>query len=95
MFTGFIFVAFVVVQCLDGVLTYVGVSTGVSPEGNPFMRWVISVMGLGFGLIVNKLISVAGGILLYKYDFHGALVLITISGLVFAVIPWIYLFLIF
>lgn len=93
VFARVVFMAFVIVQCLDGVLTYVGVSTGLSPEGNPIMRWVMSVMGLGLGIIVTKFASIVGGIFLYKYDFRGTLALITLLGLVVAIIPWIYIFL--
>ena len=55
-------VIFLLAQALDGVLTYVGVSTyGLRMEGNPFIGWLMSAMGEAAGLATAKLAAAVPG----------------------------------
>lgn len=49
----------IVLQALDGVLTYIGVSLYSSGiEGNPVVKFVIENMGIGVGLVTVKTIAI-------------------------------------
>ena len=94
-----LFVLFLVTQLLDGVLTYVGIrSWGKGIEGNPIIVEVVSLCGLGIGVVLVKLGAVIAGTIVYwSYAKNPLLVLttlfaLTIIYLVVAIIPWIYVF---
>lgn len=94
LFNKLTLVAFILSQIGDGILTYVGVSTfGVKAEGNPFLAFIMSVYGVGFGLVVAKIVSVILGLILYMLGFHNLMVGLTIAHVVFAIIPWMHIFL--
>ena len=51
---------FLLVQCLDGVFTYLGVKTwGPAVEANPLVSSAIAAAGLGLGLVGAKLVASA------------------------------------
>ncbi len=84
-------------QIFDWVLTHMGVSRfGSHAEGNPFLRYIMSVVGPERTLMVVKLAAIMLVILLtvlarrtrWIKDLIGALSLIYLFA---AVVPWIYL----
>ncbi|OGN01783.1 MAG: hypothetical protein A3I26_03335 [Candidatus Yanofskybacteria bacterium RIFCSPLOWO2_02_FULL_43_10] len=88
-----VIVAFILVQCLDGALTYVGVTNwGLAAEANPVVGWTMSVMGIGLGLMTVKLVAVGLGIWLHLCQFHGIVAILTIFCLFVAVLPWVFVF---
>jgi hypothetical protein len=87
-------VGFVVVQCLDGVFTYLGVEIwGPGIEANPLISSAVSVVGLGLGLAGVKLVAVGFGILLHLLRIHLLVALLTAIYLAVAILPWTALFL--
>ena len=85
--------AFVVVQCLDGIFTYIGVNRGLAPEGNPLARRLMSIVGVGLGVIVFKVVAVGLGSLLYLWGRYNVLATLTAFYVIFILSPWVYLFL--
>ena len=87
------FVAFILTQFLDGVFTYKAMSAwGLGVEANPLVGWVVSVLGIGLGLTVAKLVAVGLGGSLYWKGIHNAVVSLTLIYLCVAIIRWAYLF---
>ena len=83
-------VIFLLAQALDGVLTYVGVSTfGARMEGNPFIGWLMSAMGQAAGLATAKLAAGVFGIALHLSAVHKAVALLAVFYVAVAVLPWI------
>lgn len=87
-----IFVVFVLIQCLDGIFTYVGVSQGLALEGNPLASLLMSIIGLCPGIMVLKTIGVGLAMLLYLLGSHRANALLIVFYLYFVLYPWAYLF---
>ena len=82
-------VAFLLAQALDGVLTYIGVSTyGPGMEGNPLIAWLMAQMGEGAGLATAKLTAGAFGIALHLSAVHRAVALLAAFYVVVAIGPW-------
>ena len=80
---------FLVAQCLDGVLTYVGVATyGVSSEGNPILALLMRTIGHGAALVTSKTVAAALGIALHLAQVHLAVALLAAFYLIVAVLPW-------
>ena len=87
-----VWLAFVVVQALDGVLSYVGVRTiGPWIEANPIVAWYASLYGPAIAFAGAKLFAVACGTVLYAMSRHRTLALLTLIYVLFAVGPWIQL----
>ena len=87
-------VCFLVVQALDGALTYLGVRMwGLGIEANPLVSSAMSYAGWGAGLAGTKLMAVAFGILLHLRHVHGLVALLTAFYVAVAIIPWTALFL--
>jgi hypothetical protein len=85
---------FLLVQCLDGVFTYLGVQTwGPGIEANPLISLAVSVAGLGLGLAGAKLMAVGFGILLHLLRIHLIVALLTAIYVAVAILPWTALFL--
>lgn len=81
--------AFLVVQALDGVLTYVGLtSNGPVTEGNPIVASLMALFGLGPGLAGAKLVAGSLGITLHLFGTHRLIALLTAIYLVVAILPW-------
>ena len=82
-------VTFMVVQALDGILTYLGVHIwGPSVEANPLISTAVSVAGAGVGLAAAKLFAVGLGIVLHLRRVHGVVALLTAFYLAVAIVPW-------
>jgi hypothetical protein len=87
-----VWLAFVTVQALDGMLSYIGVhSIGVVAEANPMLAWYVQVFGPAAAFIGAKLFAAACGALLHVHARHQALAALTALYLVFAIGPWIHL----
>ena len=92
-FGDFVVLAFLVVQALDGALTYVGLSTvGRVIEGNPLVASLMASFGLGFGLAGAKLFAVSLGIALHLFGTHRLVAFLTAFYLAAAVVPWVAVF---
>lgn len=87
-------VTFMVVQALDGILTYLGVHIwGPSVEANPLISSAVSVAGVGTGVAIAKLFAVGLGMVLHLRRVHGVVALLTAFYLAVAIVPWAMLFL--
>jgi hypothetical protein len=88
------FITFMVVQALDGVLTYLGVHIwGPAVEANPIISSAVSFAGVGTGLAAAKLFAVGLGMVLHLRRVHGIVALLTAFYLAVAIVPWTMLFL--
>jgi hypothetical protein len=84
-----VWLAFIVVQVLDGVMSYVGVLRhGPLVEANPLVAWYLSLVGPAVGFTLTKLFAVTCGAVLYVTARHRWMALLTIFYLIFAVVPW-------
>jgi hypothetical protein len=85
-----LWLAFVIVQALDGAMSYIGVSLhGLGIEANPLVAWYLGVLGPAAGFTVAKLFAVTCGAVLYvgaRYMWVG---LLTVVYVIFAVVPWV------
>ena len=86
-FGNFVVLAFLLVQALDGTLTYVGISTITRVvEGNPL---VASLMGIfGLGVTGAKLFAASLGIALHIFGAHRLVAALTAIYLAGAIFPW-------
>lgn len=86
-------VTFMIVQALDGVLTYLGVHIwGPSVEANPLISSAVAFAGVGTGVAVAKLFAVGLGMVLHLRRVHGVVALLTAFYLAVAIVPWAMLF---
>jgi hypothetical protein len=82
-------VLFLLTQCFDGVLTYVGVMTfGIGVEANPILAALMLEFGAGAGLIGAKVVASALGIVLHLRQVHGAVAALTTFYIAVAIVPW-------
>ena len=89
LFGSLALLVFLLAQALDGVLTYIGVSTyGVSMEGNPLIAWLMGAMGQGPALAAAKLTAGSFGVALHVSAVHNAVAILAGFYLVAAVVPW-------
>jgi hypothetical protein len=80
---------FLLIQALDGVLTYVGIaSVGHISEGNPLVAGLMSTMGSEAGLVSAKLWACGLGALLHVSGTHRLLALLAAVYLFAAILPW-------
>jgi hypothetical protein len=87
-------VGFLVVQCLDGVFTYLGVKTwGLSVEANPLISSAVHLAGLVPGLTGAKLLAGSLGIALHLHRVHVLVAALTALYVAVAILPWTALFL--
>jgi hypothetical protein len=83
-------VLFLLAQCLDGVLTYVGVVTfGTGIEANPVIATLMGYLGAATALLTAKTIAAGLGIALHLRGVHGAVALLTAFYFVVAIVPWV------
>lgn len=84
-----VLVVFLVAQCLDGILTYVGVATfGLAMEGNPIIAALMAHLGHGLGLVSAKVTAAALGVCLHLCEIHSVVALLAGFYLTAAVAPW-------
>lgn len=85
--------AFLAVQMLDGVFTYVGVNYwGPGIEANPIVSSAMAAVGLGVGLALAKFVAAALGIALHLRRVHNLVALLTAIYICGAIIPWLAMF---
>ena len=83
-------IAFLLAQCLDGIFTYVGVTTfGNGIEANPLIAALMIRLGHGAGLLIAKAIAGALGIALHLRGVHIAVAVLVLFYVATAVLPWI------
>ena len=83
-------VLFLLAQCLDGVLTYVGVVTfGIGVEANPLIATLMGYLGAATALLTAKTIAAGLGIALHVRGVHGAVAMLTVFYFVVAIVPWV------
>jgi hypothetical protein len=88
-----IWIAFVVVQALDGAMTFIGMQTfGTRIEANPLVAWYVVAFGPALALCAAKLFAVACGAALYLTAHHKTIAVLALTYLVCAVGPWVHLF---
>jgi hypothetical protein len=84
---------FIVLQMVDGVLTYAAVDRfGASAEGNPIIATWIVITGALPALVGAKLLACACGGVLYAAGVHRVLAGLTALYLFAAVVPWLQIF---
>jgi uncharacterized protein DUF5658 len=84
-----VWLAFVAVQAMDGIMSYVGVNTfGSWIEANPLVAWYASIFGPAVAFTAVKLFAIACGTMLYLMSRHRTVAALTLFYLAFAVMPW-------
>lgn len=82
-------VLFLLAQCFDGVLTYVGVASyGIGIEANPVLTLIMTTFGHGAGLTGAKVVAATLGICLHLREVHTAVALLTGFYFAAAIAPW-------
>jgi hypothetical protein len=85
-------ITFIILQILDGVLTYIGVSThSIQGEGNPLLSYLMVQYGVINALIIGKLFALLCGISIFILCKHYKVIFICLNTVYFslAVIPWL------
>jgi hypothetical protein len=84
-----VLVAFLLVQCFDGVFTYVGVTAfGPGIEANPIVAGLMAHLGQGPGLLSAKMMAAFLGICLHFREVHLAVAVLTGFYAAAAIAPW-------
>jgi hypothetical protein len=88
-----IWIAFVVVQALDGAMTFIGMDRfGVWIEANPLLMWYVQAFGPALALAAAKLFAIGCGAALYLTAHHKTLAALALMYVVGAIGPWIHVF---
>jgi uncharacterized membrane protein len=88
-FGDIVLVLFLLAQCFDGVLTYVGVVTfGIGMEANPLLSGLMLHVGEGTALLLAKIVAGVLGIALHLRQVHKAVALLTLFYFAVAIVPW-------
>ena len=83
-------ILFLLAQCFDGVLTYIGVVTfGHGIEANPLIATLMGYLGVAAALMTAKAVAAVLGIALHLRGVHGAVAALTAFYFVIAILPWI------
>ncbi len=86
-----VMIAFLVIQVLDGYLTYRGVrdlGLGVDIEGNPLVALAIGAFGVRVALVLAKTVASLAGVFLHTHRYHRVLAALTALYVVLAIGPW-------
>jgi len=87
-------VGFLLVQMLDGMFTYLGVSLwGPHVEANPIVGSMMTVAGPVSGLAGAKLLAIGFGIALHLRRVHNLVAFLTLVYFAIAILPWTAVFL--
>lgn len=80
---------FLVLQMLDGTMTYAGVRLlGQHVEANAVLAWYMDLLGVGVALAMAKLVACGCGLVLYSKRWHRTLAALSGIYLGLAVVPW-------
>src|SRR5262249_42686337 len=94
LFGDVVVLTFLLTQCLDGVFTYLGVSTwGPGIEANPLISSAIGVGGVVFGVACAKAVAIGFGMVLHLRRVHNLVAMLTAIYVAGAILPWTALFL--
>jgi hypothetical protein len=94
MFGDLAVVGFLLVQSLDGIFTYLGVSLwGPGVEANPIIASAMALAGPASGLAGAKLMAISFGIALHLRRVHNLVALLTLIYVAIAILPWTAMFL--
>ncbi len=89
-FGDLVVVSFLLMQALDGILTYIGVAAmGPGVEANPFVASLMTRFGPAAGLASAKLFAGSLGILLHLRGVHYLVAILTGLYLLGAIVPWL------
>jgi hypothetical protein len=89
LFGNIIVVGFLLVQVLDGALTYLGIRTwGPGIEGNPLLSSAMAYAGIAASLAAAKTVAITFGIVLHLYRVHTLVAVLTVFYVAAAIIPW-------
>jgi len=87
-------ISFLVVQVLDGILTYIGIAQwGPGIEANPLVSSAVAYAGVGAGLTATKVLAVGCGIILHLRRVHHVVAFLTAVYIAVAILPWMAIFL--
>ncbi len=87
-------VTFLLVQCLDGVFTYLGVGIwGPTIEANPLISSAMSLVGVVCGVVGAKAVAIGFGMVLHLRRVHNLVAALTAIYFAAAILPWTALFL--
>lgn len=82
-------IGFVIVQALDGIFTYLGVSIwGVGIEANPLISAAVATLGPAPALAAAKLLAAGFGIALHLHRIHNLVAALTALYFAAAILPW-------
>jgi hypothetical protein len=94
MFGDLVVVSFLLMQGLDGVFTYLGVSIwGPAIEANPLIASAMTAVGVIAGIGGAKLVAITFGIVLHLRRVHNLVAALTAIYFTAAILPWTALFL--
>lgn len=80
---------FLLAQCGDGILTYIGVMTfGIGIEANPLLSGLMVRFGEATALVGAKLVAAGLGIALHLREVHTAVAVLTLFYVAIAIVPW-------
>ncbi len=94
LFGDLMVVTFLVMQCLDGIFTYLGVGIwGPGIEANPLISSAMSLLGVVCGVAGAKAVAISFGMLLHLRRVHNMVAALTAIYFTAAILPWATLFL--
>ena len=86
-----VFALFIVLQAVDGVITYGTVRAfGPSAEANQLIVTWMTLTGLGVAILGAKALACACGAILYVFRVHIPLAALTAMYLFCAILPWLH-----
>ena len=87
-------VGFLLMQCLDGMFTYLGIGIwGLTIEANPLISSAMAALGVVAGLGAAKGVAIGLGMMLHLRRIHTLVALLTAIYFTVAILPWTILFL--
>jgi hypothetical protein len=94
LFGDTVVVGFLLMQILDGVFTYLGVTIwGPAVEANPLIATAMGAIGVAAGIGGAKALAISFGMLLHLRRVHNLVAVLTAIYFMAAIMPWTALFL--
>jgi hypothetical protein len=89
LFGDLMVVGFVLMQCLDGMFTYLGVGIwGPAIEANPLIATAMAAGGVVAAVGGAKAVAISLGMLLHMRRVHNLVALLTAIYFTVAILPW-------
>jgi uncharacterized membrane protein len=79
---------FLCAQVVDGLFTYLGISSFGWTEGNPLIAWYMHRFGVVPSLTGAKLMASMCALILHVLGYHKMLAVLTLLYLSVAILPW-------